>query len=377
MKIIIPKNQIQKGLSVVERIPTKSLNLLILNNVLIKTEKNFLTFSVTDLEIGIKSWILSKIEKNGETVVPIKPLLFFISLLPDKNIDIELKGNNLEIKCENNKTQLNTFNVNDFPLFPEIGRENYITIDSKLFCDALSQVINFTAISNLKPEITGVYINIQKNILKIVSTDSYRLGERKILLNNETSNNIQDHSIILSQKTAKEIINIFSILEKKELKIYFSENQVLVESLIDGIDHPEIHIISRLIDGVYPNYEEIIPKNYNTKVLFLKQDILNKIKTAGYFSGKNSEVYLDIIPNENKVKIFSKDAEIGEYESFLLTEVTGKPIKVSFNAKFFLDGINSIKSQEIVFEIKDAKSPGVLKSPNDNAYIYIVMPTIN
>ena len=373
MKITIPKNKIKNGINIIERIPAKSSNLPILNNVLIKTEGNFLTLNVTDLEIGIKHWILSKIDKEGSVVVPIKPLSLFVSFLPDKNINIQLINNSLNIECENNKTQLNTFNVDDFPLFPNINKENYITIDSKIFCDALSQVIGFVSTSNLKPEITGVYINIEKNILKIASTDGYRLGERKILIDEETKS-VQNYSTILSQKTVREIINIFSGLEKKVLKIYFSENQVLVESLIDGMEHPEIHIISRLIDGTYPNYEEIIPKSHNTKVLFSKQDILNKMKTATYFSGKNSEVQLEIIPSENKVKIFSKDLEIGEYESFLSTEVDGNPIKVTFNAKFFLDGINSIKSQSIVFEIKDINSAGVLKSATDDNYIYIVMP---
>ena len=373
MKITIPKNKIKNGINIIERIPAKSSNLPILNNVLIKTEGNFLTLNVTDLEIGIKHWILSKIDKEGSVVVPIKPLSLFVSFLPDKNINIQLINNSLNIECENNKTQLNTFNVDDFPLFPNINKENYITIDSKIFCDALSQVIGFVSTSNLKPEITGVYINIEKNILKIASTDGYRLGERKILIDEETKS-VQNYSTILSQKTVREIINIFSGLEKKVLKIYFSENQVLVESLIDGMEHPEIHIISRLIDGTYPNYEEIIPKSHNTKVLFSKQDILNKIKTATYFSGKNSEVQLEFIPSENKVKIFSKDSEIGEYESFLSTKVDGSPIKVTFNAKFFLDGINSIKSQSIVFEIKDINSAGVLKSATDDNYIYIVMP---
>lgn len=376
MKIIIPKNRIKKGLSIIERIPTKSLNLLILNNVLIKTEKNFLTLNVTDLEIGIRYWTLSKIDKKGEVIIPIKPLSFFISLLPEQNINIELKDNNLEIQCEDNKTQLNTFNVADFPIFPEIDKENYIIIDSKIFCDALTQVINFTATTSLKPEIMGVYISIQKNILKITATDSYRLGEKQILLD-EKLINIQNYSTILSQKIVKEIINIFSNIERKELKVYFSENQVLIESLIEGIDHPEIHIISRIVDGTYPNYEEIIPKDYNTRVMFLKQDILNKIKTAGYFSGKNSEVHLDIIPSENRVKIYSKDAEIGKYESFLSTEIIGKPIKISFNAKFFLDGINSIKSQEIIFEIKDTNSAAVLRPSNDDSYLYIIMPIRN
>ncbi len=376
MEIITSKNKIKNGINIIERIPTKSLNLLILNNVLIKAKKNFLTLNVTDLEIGIKYWILAKIEKEGSAVIPIKPFSFFISLLPEKNINIKLKDNSLIIESENNKTKLNTLNVNDFPLFPEINKENYITIDSDFFCDALSQIINFTSTSTLKPEITGIYFNIEKKILKIVSTDGYRLGERKIFLNNNI-NNIENYSTILSQKTVREIINIFSNLKKKELKIYFSENQILIESLIDGMDHPEINIISRLIDGVYPNYKEIIPKSYKTKVLFLKQDFLNKIKTANYFSGKNSEVQLEIIPNKNKIKIFSKDTEIGEYESFLLTEVEGDPIKISFNARFFLDGINSIKSQEIIFEIKDENSAGVLRSPSDDSYFYIVMPIRN
>ncbi len=373
MKILIPINKIKKGINIVERIPIKSINLLVLNNLLISTEKNYLTLNVTDLEIGIKYWVLAKIEKEGSVVVPIKPLSYFISFLPEKNINIEKKENNLKIECDNNKTKIKTLNVDDFPLFPKINKENYIKVDSKILCDALSQIIGFISISTLKPEITGIYFEVNNNLLKIVTTDGARLGEKKIKLE-ENLIKSEKYSIILSSKTIKEIINIYSNLNKKTIKICFSENQVLIESLIDDINHPEINIISKLIDGVYPKYQEIIPKKWNTRVLFTKKDILNKIKTANYFSGKNSEVKIKIFPNKNNIKIFSEDSEIGEYESFLSTEIKGNPIEISFNARFFLDGINSIRSDKIIFEIENENGPGILKSPNDDSYIYIIMP---
>jgi DNA polymerase-3 subunit beta len=138
--------------------------------------------------------------------------------------------------------------------------------------------------------------------------------------------------------------------------------------------HPEIQIISRLIEGEYPNYKEIIPSNFKTKVTTKRDELLNQIKTASLFSGKINEVKIRINPTENNLEISAKDPNIGESQSSISSKVEGEEMELSFNHKFLIDGLNNIKSSEIIFEMSKEDGPCVLKPVGDASYIYVVMP---
>ena len=171
----------------------------------------------------------------------------------------------------------------------------------------------------------------------------------------------------------KEIINIFGEKEG-EIKIISGANQVLFELMMTEISHPKIHFISRQIEGEYPNYEEIIPKNNKIKAIFNKSDLVNHIKAAGVFSGKVSEVIFKIDPKKNKIEIISQNPESGKYSSFISGKIEGKKEEVSFNYKYLIDGLSSIKDLDILFEINGSGDPGVFRPIKDSNFLYIVMP---
>ncbi len=372
MKLLILQEKLKKGLGVVERISSKSLTLPILNNILISTEKNFLNLAATDLEIGINLWILTQIKKEGKITIPSRLFSSFINLLPNKKISLEVKDNDLFIECENYKTQIKGLSAEEFPIIPKITNGDTVSIEAPSFCKNLNQIVDIAVPSSIRPEISGIYFLFQKNLITIAATDSFRLGEKKIFLKNN-SNLEKEYSLILPQKTAKEIVNIFN--EKQgELKMYFSPNQVMFEYPMEETTHAEIQIISRLIEGEYPNYQEIIPKKYTTRLTLNKDEFLNQIKTASLFSGKINEVKIKADSKENKIKAFSQSSDIGEYESSVSGKIEGEPIEISFNHRFLLDGLSSIRAPEIIFELNKETGPGVLKAVGDDTYIYVVMP---
>ena len=372
MKLLILQEKLKKGLGIVERISSKSLTLPILNNILISTEKNFLNLAATDLEIGINLWILTQIEKEGKITIPSRLFSNFINLLPNKKISLEVKNDNLFIECENYKTQIKGLSAEEFPIIPKITDGDTVSVEISSFCKSLDQIVDIAVLSSARPEISGVYFLFQKDLITIAATDSFRLGEKKIFLKNSSSLE-KEYSLILPQKTVKEIVNIFN--EKQgELKIYFSPNQVMFEYPMEETTHAEIQIISRLIEGEYPNYQEIIPKKYTTKLVLNKDEFLNQIKTASLFSGRINEVKIKTNPEKDKIEIFSQSSEIGEYESSVSGKVEGEPIEISFNHRFLLDGLLSIKTPEIIFELNKETGPGVLKAVGDDTYIYVVMP---
>jgi len=388
MKTIILKEKLKEGINVVERVSGKSLNLPILNNILLSVEKNFLNLTATDLEIGINWWSLVKTEKEGKIALPSRVLSSFVSFLPNKPISLELKDLTLKVECENHQNIIKGFNPEEFPIIPKVSEEEKIIISSKVFCQNLSKVVDIASYSSIKPEISGIYFLFQKNLITMAATDSFRLGEKKLYADFSSSEISKDYSLILPQRAAKEIINIFGEKEG-DLTICFSPNQVLFEMPLSETQHPQIQLVSRLIEGEYPNYQDIIPKKYDTKVTVQANEIINQIKLASLFSGKINEVKLKIDPKKNQLSLFSQNVDVGEHHGVLNCKVEGKPCEISFNHRFLLEGLLSIasnkeyagkeassreKDQELVLELIGADKAGVLRPKKDDSYLYLIMP---
>ncbi len=384
MKITILKENLKKGLNVVEKITTKNLSLPILNNVLISAENNLLNLITTDLEVGIKYWSLVKVEKEGKITIPAKFLSDFINFLIEEKISLEVKNNTLYIESKNQKTQIKGQDSEEFPIVPKIENKNFIEVNINPFFQGMAQVINFTSPSQTRVELSGIYFNFQKDYLKIVATDSFRLAEKTLYFKNKNiSQNIPEkgYSFILPLKAGRELLNIFSEFQdddpkknNKKLRIYASVNQVLFETLFPEIDKPQTQLISRLIEGDYPDYEQIIPEKYKGQIVLNKSDFLNKIKAASLFSGRTNEVKIKVDASKKEIQIFSQSAELGESQSSLPVKVNGKNLEVSFNWKFLTEGLANIKSSEVIFDMNNEEGPSVLKPVGDDSYLYVVMP---
>jgi DNA polymerase-3 subunit beta len=370
MKIEVLKDNLKNSLGIVEKIVGKNLTLPILDNVLINTEDNFLSLSSTNLETAIKIWILAKIIKKGKVVVPAKFLSSFVASLPNEKILLEEKNQGLYVECKNYKNNIQGFNPEEFPLIPEFKNTEYLEIDNKKFCQALSQVVDIASLSQSRPEISGIYFSFSKNLVKIVATDSFRLAEKNILLDTPVKKEI---FFILPQKPAKEIINI---LENKDGKtrIYILPNQVMFEFPMKEFSHPEVQVTSRLIEGEYPNYQEIIPNKFKTKIIIKRDEFLDQIRTSSLFSGKLNEIKFKVENEKKEIQIFAQDPDIGQSQSNVPAKIEGDSMEISFNHKFLTDGLLRIKSSEVSFEISKEEGACVLKPVGEANYTYVVMP---
>ncbi|MFA6190475.1 MAG: DNA polymerase III subunit beta [Candidatus Staskawiczbacteria bacterium] len=370
MKVEILKENLKNGLSVVEKIVGKNSSLPILDNVLIDTEDNFLSLSSTDLETAVKLWILTKIVKKGKVVIPAKFFSNFVSLLPNEKVTLEESGQGLKIECKSFKNHIQGFNPEEFPLIPEFKNEEFLEVNNNKFCQGLAQIVDIASPSQSRPEIAGIYFIFSKNYIKIVATDSFRLAEKNIVLEDSIK---RDISFILPQKPARELINILSEKEGN-IKMYFSSSQAMFELPMKDSPRPQMQIISRLIEGEYPNYEEIIPKKFKTHVVIKRDEFLNQIKAASLFSGKVNEIKIKIIPQNKEIEISAQDADIGESKSTISAKIEGEEMEASFNYKFLSDGLLNIKSSEVTFDLSKEDGPCILKPVGDNSYIYVVMP---
>ena len=246
MKLTILTQELKKGLNYTERLTGRNLTLPILNNVLLEATTNFLKISSTDLETGIEWWGLCKTESEGKITIPAKILTQVINNISDEKIEIEDKNDTLFIKTKSFKTQIKGYTSDDFPIIPQFSKEECIEISAKELKESLVDVVDIASLSQIRPEISGIYFVFKKDSVNLVATDSFRLVERTVKSNNYKNSFNEEIKFILSQKTTKEVINV--IQENTGLvKIYYSESQILFETTLNEVDHPEIDLISRII----------------------------------------------------------------------------------------------------------------------------------
>jgi DNA polymerase-3 subunit beta len=369
MKIICIQENFKKGLNLIQNIIGKNLTLPILNNILLSTEKRQLKLSATDLEIAITNYVVCKIEKEGAITVPAKTLVNFVSNLPNKKIEMTAKNNIIYLKCENFKSNIKGLDIKEFPIIPKIKSEPILEINSLNLKNALEQVVNFVSFSDIRPEITGVFFDFSSDKeIKFVATDSFRLGEKLVnLKNNKIKKNYQG-SVIIPAKTVQELIRIISNLDEEEVvEISIGDNQIL-------FNLSKTQIISKLIEGSYPSYQQLVSQHFDTSVLINKEDLLKAVKLSSFFSSKINDVRLRVNSKKSLIEVYSQDIELGENLSELNCDAKGKDLEIIFNHKYLLDGLNDIDSKNIILGFNGETSPGIIKPEGDEGFNYIIMP---
>ena len=377
MKFICTQENLNKALNIVGRITNKNSTLPILNNVLLKTEKGQLKLSSTNLEIGVNYLVGGKTEENGEITVPTKLFANFVSNLPNGNVEIKLREDVLNIKCNGYKTNIKGLDAKEYPLAPKLEADSIFKIKSADFKKALTQISPAISSSESRIEITGVFMNLSelnKNKIMLVATDSYRLAEKSIDLEKDNINkefkNILGNinSVIIPKDTVQELMR--SLDESEEmLEITISENQIL-------FNFGSASIISRLIEGKYPNYKQIIPDKFELQVIINKNEIIKGIRVASLFSNvSNNSIELKLLAGSKNIEISSETSDLGNNNTKIPAENINKSLDILYNHKFLMDGFNSLDGDEVFLQLNNETLPTVLTSAVDKGFIYVIMPT--
>lgn len=375
MKLSCTQINFNKGLNIAEKVVSKISTLPILGNVLLETDKGRLKLSATDLEIGIIYWLGAQIQTQGSITVPARLLSGFVNSLPNKKINISSRGTNLNLKCESFKANIKGLNAKDFPIIPKIKEKPLVSLPVPLLCRAFSQVTPAVAVSQTRPEISGVLIRFDNQEVRIAATDSYRLAEKKIQNKNKIDQLI---SIIVPSRTIYELIRVLNEQEG-EVEIVLGDNQVLFR-------FGDIHLVSRLIEGQYPDYEQIIPKKSKTQALILTSELLGAVKSASLFAGRTDEIKLSFKKSNNSafLEIKAESDEKGSNVSRVKIKLNGLPNEITFNYRYLLDGLHNILTDLVDLNINDDKAPALLKPftepgkrPKDKDYLYLIMPIKN
>ena len=359
----------------VGNITSKNINLPILNNVLLKAEEGSISLVSTNLEIGVTHILRGKIEKEGGFTVDAKILANYIGLLPNDKVDIDHKDSRIEVRCGKYKTKINGQSSDDFPLIPSVDKNTFYTIkNAEEFKNALSQVIFSVSNNESRLELSGVLFVFGREKLILAATDSYRLAEKNIAIKSNATGE-EDRRIIVPARTVQEIVRILSntgeddvLDEEKDIKCYVSESQVLFK-------FGSTELVSRLIEGQFPDYTQIIPKGSKTEVLINRQELLRATKTSSIFTRSDvNDINLDVPLGKNRVVISSSSDYIGE--NLVEVEAATKGIDncLVLNYRYLLDGLNNIKSDMVKMEIVDNNTACILRPEDDADYLYLIMP---
>jgi len=363
MNFICNRELLQKYIINADRITGKNLSLPILNSVLITTNKNVVIIRSTNLEVGVEFQIPSEIKTEGSVAIPGSLFSNILTNIPDEEkITVSAVDGVCKIITKTKNITVKSFISDDFPTIPIINNGESFTIPVNSLIQGLKSVIMSAALSDIKPEISSVNIYQNGKNLIFVATDSFRLAEKKI---NYTETQIS-HNIIIPIKNIIEIVKVFEQIQGDVL-CKISKNQI-------SFTNNSTYITSRVIQGVYPDYEQILPKTHTTEVIVLKQDLINSIKLSTLFSDKFNKIQLIIKPDEKICVISTKNSEIGETESNLTVTTKGDPVEILLNGKHLFDCLNSIDRDSIIMEFNGFNKPAVIKGLGDQSFTYLTMP---
>jgi len=370
MKALVLQENLNKGLSLVGRLVTSKAQLPVLNNILIATDNGRLKLSATNLETGINYWLGAKIEKEGAISVPAKTLAEFISLLPPEKVQLEVKGNNLSIASGFYSANLVGLPASEFPVVPSLKEEKTFSFLSEELLKGISQTIFAASQDEGRPVLTGVLFQLKGEVLVLVATDGYRLSFRKM----KAGKNLKEikefqKGLIIPARVLAELEKIIGISQQKGeigLAISSSSNQIIFVT-------PEAEIVSRLIEGSFPEFEKIIPEKWTTRVVLEKESFLRAVRTASIFARESANIVKFKI-QDSKFKITANAPQVGDNLIELEIKQEGEENSIAFNSRFILDFLNSTEADEVSFEITTSLNPGVFRPIGDPSYFHIIMP---
>lgn len=372
LKIFSLQENLKQGLALVGRVAGKNANLPILNNVLIRADEGKIRLVATNLEVGVSSTVRGKIEREGVFTVNSKIITDCVNLLPNKKIGLDQQGSDLAVDCENYQAKIKGQPADEFPLIPEVDKKNFFSAPAETVKTAISQVIFATAQSETRLELSGVLFSFAGGCLTLAATDSYRLAERKIQLK---SNSEEEKKIIVPAKTLQELLRVLSVnlnseVEEsgQEIKFYISDNQIL-------FTYGSTELVSRLIEGQYPDYQQIMPTVSKTKIAIDRQELIRAVKMSSLFSKAGiNDVNLDFPLGKNQVVISAVSGQTGENITNLPANVSGDDNSIVVNYRYLLEGLSIIESETVKIEVIDGNTPCIIKSEQDASYLYIIMP---
>jgi len=371
MKLSCTQENLNRGLSVVGRAVATRATLPITNNVLLQTDQSRLKLVATNLEMAISCWIGAKVEEEGAITVPARLLTEFVSSLPPDKVDISLaRGKTLGLKCARFEARISGVDAKDFPPIPKVDEGVTTKAGVDTLHQGISQVVFAAATEESRPVLTGVDAEFEGDQLTLAAADGFRLAVYKLALSEPVTEKVR---VIIPARTLAELSRLAADQDEVvEITVNPQKSQVLFRL-------KDIELVSQLVQGTFPNWGQLIPQSYKTRVVVNVAEFLRATKTASIFARDGSGIVrLVMTPGEElkpgRVTVSARSEEIGDDVGELDATIEGEEAKIAFNGKYITDVLERVRESEVALETTNPSSPGVIRPVGVDNYLYVVMP---
>lgn len=360
MKLQVTQENLNKALNSVARVANTRGTLPILANVLIKTSNNRLSLSATNLDIAITHYIGAKVSEEGSITVPARLMQDFVGSLPESIIELDLQETKLHVNTGQYKSVVNGIVADDFPVMPAITGSKPWVVEGSVLKKALQQVVFAASSDETRPMLTGVLLHTIEGKLCVAATDSYRLAEKTLI------DNKQDINLLVPASSMQDLLRVLGESEN-EVKITHDQQQVLFQV-------GDIELVTRLIEGKYPDYRKLIPGKFTTKATLKKTDLLSVTKVSSLFARESAgSVTIEISQETKQLSIRSIASQIGENTATAPAKASGSG-NITLNSRYLMDALAAMSGEEVVFGFNGKLEPTLLYDPASPEYRHIIMP---
>lgn len=373
MKVTVLQENLARGLSIVSRAVSPRSTLPVLSNVLIATDEGRLRLSATNLELGITCWIPARIDENGSTTVPARTFSDLVNTLPGDQVQLTLdaKTQTLHVKSGTSNNDIKGIDAQEFPPLPTPEMKDAVQLNVADFKEMIHQVAFAASTDEARPVLMGVLMNVEKDKVTMAAADGFRLSVRKAQLSQPVA---QPINVIIPARALTELARVASDGEESiYMVIPKSRGQVLFRV-------KDVEVVSQLIEGTFPDYQQIIPRSHKTRTLVSTAALLKACKQAEIFAREGSNVArLDIKQSNgemqpSEVEISATSEETGKNETIVEATVDGSGVLIAFNVKFLREALEVIKTPNVALEMSAPNAPGVIKPVGDDNFLHVIMP---
>lgn len=360
MKLQVTQENLNRALSSVARVANSRGTLPILSNVLIKTSNNRLSLSATNLDIAITHYIGAKVNTEGSITVPARLMQDFVGSLPSGVIELNLEETKLHVTTDQYKSVVNGIVADDFPVMPTISAGKNWKVNGALFKKGLQQVVFAASNDETRPVLTGVLLQTMDGNLYMASTDSYRLAEKRLGANKE---HVQ---LLVPASAMQDLLRVLGD-DDDEVRVTHDDQQVLFQV-------GDIELVTRLLEGKYPDYRKLVPESFATQATLKRADLINVTKVSSLFARESAgSVTIEVSEASQELSIRSVASQLGANTATAAAKVTGEG-SITLNSRYLLDGLNALGGEEVRFGFNGKLEATLLSDPQKDDYLHIIMP---
>ncbi|MBP1705813.1 MAG: polymerase beta subunit [Chloroflexi bacterium] len=367
MKLSVISENLARGLSVVSHAVSSRSTLPVLANVLLKTEDAGLKLTATNLEIGITYWVPGKIDTDGAITVPARLLTEIVGGLPaGERIDLEVRqGDRLHLSCGRFETTLRGIDADEFPAIPAAGERPTTRIAQRVLRRALGEVTFAAASDEARPILTGVLTRFEGDQLTLAAADNYRIAISTIPILDA----VEETSVVVPARSYSELARVLADSDDPvDVILAPARNQIMFHA--DGVD-----LVSRLIDGQFPNYQQVLPSSHATRVEVDRDDLLKAVRLAAYIASASANIVrLQVAPEGAPVITVGAAADVGDHQGAVDAAVEGDSTSIAFNARYLADVLSNVDADRFAIELQGPLAPGVFRPADGRPYTHVVMP---